>query len=82
MELKVAGPGAKPTLRPGQDTFAGMLMDAGVPCGYLVGSKCGALRLIGGRTTGADWREHVLGQWQATGKLELRQAIVTLLAHG
>lgn len=63
LELKVAGPNAQPDLRKGQPAFGAGLHAAGVPCGYLVGSPNGRVRLIGPLTTGADWRHHVIDSW-------------------
>lgn len=63
LELKVAGPDAKPELRKGQPAFGAGLHAAGVPCGYLVGSPNGKVRLIGPLTLGDDWREHLVAEW-------------------
>jgi hypothetical protein len=65
MELKVAGPNAKPDLRKGQPAFGQGLDAAGVPCAYLVGSPNGRVRMIGPHTTGDDWREHLIAEWPA-----------------
>lgn len=64
LELKVAGPNAKPDLRRGQPAFGAGLHAAGVPCGYLVGSPSGKVRLIGPLTTGDDWRDHLVAEWR------------------
>jgi hypothetical protein len=80
LELKVGSAGSKPLLRPGQDTFAAMIMDAGIPCAYLVGSPGGEMRLIDGATNGSDWRRHLLGAWQTVDILTVRQMIVRLMA--
>lgn len=60
LELKHAGPNAKPKLRPGQAAFMRELFDAGLPSGYLVGSPDGSVRLIGQLMSGVDWREHLI----------------------
>lgn len=79
LELKVEGPDAKPDLRKGQPAFGRMLFDAGVPCGYLVGSPNGLVRLIGPLTTGDDWRDHLMGSWT---KLDMRKVLSRLLTAG
>lgn len=76
LELKVANPKAKPKLRAGQPAFGRMLFDAGVPCAYLVGSDNGYVRLIGPLTTGADWRDHLMGEWDS---LDMRKVLSRLL---
>jgi hypothetical protein len=63
MELKAAGPNAKPDLRPGQASFAAQCFDAGIPAAYLVGSPNGVVRMIGPGTTGDDWRQHLVARW-------------------
>lgn len=63
LELKVAGPNEKPNIRAGQPAFAEQCVRAKIPCGYLVGSPKGQVRLLGPRTTGADWREHLVARW-------------------
>jgi hypothetical protein len=63
LELKVGGPNEKPDLRKGQPAFAHGLVQAGVPCGYLVGSMNGEVRLIGPMTIGEDWRHHLIRRW-------------------
>lgn len=60
VELKVAGPNAKPTVRAGQPGFGAMMALAGVPAVVLVGHPDGGWRLLKGSTTGDDWRECVL----------------------
>lgn len=65
LELKVAGPNAKPSLRPGQPSFGAQCFDAGVPAAYLVGSPNGRVRLIGPLTVGDDWRDHLVMSWDS-----------------
>lgn len=65
LELKVAGPNAKPDLRPGQPAFGRQCVDAQIPAAYLVGSPQGSVRLIGPLTTGPDWRDHLIARWDS-----------------
>lgn len=60
VECKLAGPRAKPALRPGQMAFAHDAWAAGVPAWILIGHPDGSCRLIDGRTDGDDWREHLV----------------------
>lgn len=63
IELKVAGPNAKPILRPGQQATMTAFHHHGVPCAYLVGSDRGPVRMVGPLTDGDDWREHLIERW-------------------
>lgn len=60
IELKVAGPNAKPQMRPGQPGFGAKMLRAGVPAHVIACSKRGEVRLMRGETMGDDWRDHVL----------------------
>lgn len=75
LELKVAGPNARPKLRPGQPSFGADCFDAGIPAGYLVGSPDGQVRLIGPLTRGHDWREHLIMRWPT---LDMQQVLLML----
>jgi hypothetical protein len=60
LELKFAGPNAKPDLRPGQAAFGLALSNEKIPCGYLIGHGDGSIRVIGPRLMDpADWRDHL-----------------------
>ena len=59
IELKIAGPQAKPAMRPGQPGFGHRCMTAGVPAHVLCASADGYLKLLNGWTIGEDWRDHV-----------------------
>ena len=62
IELKVAGPNAKPTMRPGQPAFGQRMKNAGIPAHVLCCSKAGDVKLICGWTNGDDWRELLVGR--------------------
>jgi hypothetical protein len=79
MELKVAGPNAKPDLRPGQPSFAAQCFDAGIPAAYVIGSSDGSVRMVGPHTIGSDWRDHLICRWSA---LDVPALIRTLMAQG
>lgn len=68
LELKHAGPNAKPKLRPGQRAFGRNLFDAGLQSGYLTGSRDGTVRLIGQLTSEHDWRDHLIFRRDAMDK--------------
>lgn len=59
-DLKIAGPNAKPTLRPGQMAFGMECWNSGIPAYYVIGSDTGLLRLVDARTNGGDWRNHLV----------------------
>lgn len=63
IEMKVAGPNAKPDMRPGQPGFGRQWLIAGGLAWVLVGHKDGSLRLIWGDTTGEDWRDQLVGRY-------------------
>jgi hypothetical protein len=65
VELKVAGPQAKPNVRPGQTGFGMAMMKAGLPACFMVGHKDGSLRLLSAACTGPDWRDHIIGRFDA-----------------
>lgn len=75
LELKVAGPNAKPNIRPGQPAFARECFDAGVPAAYLVGSDSGRVRLLHPLTREHDWREHLIMDWDYLDMREIWQAM-------
>ena len=60
IELKIAGPNAKPAMRPGQPAFGNRMLDGGVPAHVLCSTPSGNIKLISGRTFGHDWREHLV----------------------
>lgn len=64
-ELKVAGPNAKPDIRPGQSAFGVMMMRAGISSCFMVGHPDGSLRLISVFCEGDDWRDHLICRFDA-----------------
>lgn len=60
IELKVAGPRAKPEVRAGQPGFGYRCLESGVPAHVLIGSPNGTIRLCEGIIMGDDWREHLV----------------------
>jgi len=65
VELKVAGPNAKPAMRPGQTAFGHDLIMAGCPAYVLVGHADGSVRVLRGDTNGEDWFECLIGRYPA-----------------
>lgn len=63
IELKVAGPNAKPGMRPGQPGFGRQWLVAGGLAWVLVGHPYGSLRLLWGDTTDEDWRDQLVGRY-------------------
>jgi hypothetical protein len=57
VELKVAGPNAKPKMRRGQPAFGSDILAAHGEAWVLVGHPDGSLRLLFGDTTGEDWHD-------------------------
>ena len=61
VELKIAGPKAKPDVRPGQPGFAMRCLAAGVPAHILCCSDKGYVKLLEGICLGSDWEDHLVG---------------------
>lgn len=80
-DLKIAGPNARPTLRPGQPAFGAELWEAGIPAWYLVASNNGYVRLIDARTNGRDWWNHVVSSWDRVSK-ETVSDMIQVMLHG
>lgn len=60
LELKVAGPRAKPGIRSGQPAFGERMFRAGVRARILVSHPDGSCRLLDGRATDDDWRDWII----------------------
>jgi len=60
IELKIAGPNAKPEMRSGQPGFGERLRKQGIPAHVLCCSKSHELKLLNGWVLGDDWREHLV----------------------
>ncbi len=61
IELKHAGPNAKPNYRPGQQAFLYDWGEAGIPAHTLIGSPNGRMRLLDHRCLDANkWRDHMV----------------------
>jgi len=75
VELKIAGPAAKPDVRPGQPGFGMRCKEAGIPAHILCCSNKGYVKLLEGECIGEDWEAHLVG----TAQLGDLEAMRTLL---
>ena len=62
-ELKVAGPNAKPDMRPGQPGFGYSVLSSGQPSFILIGHPDGSCRLLWGDCVGDDWRDRLISRF-------------------
>lgn len=78
-DLKVAGPNAKPKLRPGQPAFGAEAWAAGIPAWYLVASDNGYVRLIDARTNGTNWWGYLVASWDSVTKASVHAMVGAML---
>ena len=81
IELKFAGPNAKPAYRPGQQAFLYRWGSAGIPAHTLIGSKDGRIRLVKHTCLEAsEWRDHMVVDTRVDDKDQMRMLFVRCMA--